>query len=98
MTPRLSRHERGYNSKWVRAREYFLADNPLCRLCWERNKVTPSTVVDHIKPHKGDQDKFWDESNWQALCKHCHDSHKQAQEKSGKLRGCDENGYPFGDW
>lgn len=32
-----------------------------------------ATVVDHIKPHRGDQRLFWDEDNWQALCKECHD-------------------------
>ena len=33
----------------------------------------PASVVDHIKPHKGDYDLFWDEANHQALCKRCHD-------------------------
>jgi 5-methylcytosine-specific restriction protein A len=30
-------------------------------------------VVDHIVPHRGREQLFWDESNWQALCKACHD-------------------------
>jgi 5-methylcytosine-specific restriction protein A len=30
-------------------------------------------VVDHIKPHKGDMTLFWDENNWQSLCKMHHD-------------------------
>jgi 5-methylcytosine-specific restriction protein A len=30
-------------------------------------------VVDHIIPHRGDQYLFWDQENWQALCKDCHD-------------------------
>ncbi|WP_456243258.1 HNH endonuclease [Thermacetogenium phaeum] len=33
-------------------------------------------------PHKGDRQLFWDESNWQALCKPCHDS-KTAREDGG---------------
>ena len=30
-------------------------------------------LLDHIIPHRGDQKLFWDEGNWQALCKACHD-------------------------
>lgn len=40
-----------------------------------------ATVVDHIIPHKGDQYLFWDRSNWQPLCKLCHDR-KTATEDS----------------
>ena len=54
-----------------------------------------ATVVDHIKPHKGDYDLFWDESNWQSLCKHCHDSHKQRLENGGVSVGCTSNGIPL---
>ncbi len=30
------------------------------------------TVVDHIKPHRGDRKLFWDRGNWQPLCEHHH--------------------------
>ena len=30
-------------------------------------------LLDHIIPHRGDQKLFWDEQNWQPLCKDCHD-------------------------
>ena len=36
--------------------------------------VTPAAVVDHVLPHRGDWSLFWDESNWQPLCKPCHDA------------------------
>jgi len=36
-------------------------------------KIVPATVVDHIIPHRGDQKLFWDQTNWEALCKECHD-------------------------
>ena len=39
-------------------------------------------VVDHIIPHKGDKVLFWDRSNWQPLCKTCHDT-KTAREDGG---------------
>jgi 5-methylcytosine-specific restriction protein A len=44
----------------------------------EEGRYVKATVVDHIKPHRGDQTLFWDRSNWQALCKQHHD------EKTGK--------------
>ena len=36
-------------------------------------KYVRATVVDHIVPHRGDQKLFWDQNNWQPLCKSCHD-------------------------
>ena len=65
--------ERGYGADWRKSRRRFLASNPLCAACLKRGVLTPATVVDHIVPHRGAQRLFWDESNWQALCKQCHD-------------------------
>ena len=64
---------RGYNARWWRARIDFLQKHPLCAECQREGKLTPATVVDHIIPHRGDQRLFWDEKNWQPLCKDCHD-------------------------
>ena len=64
---------RGYDARWRKARTAFLQRNPLCNECMKRGKITPATVVDHIIPHRGDRKLFWDESNWQPLCKCCHD-------------------------
>jgi len=65
--------QRGYDARWRKARKRFLAANPLCAECMKEGKVTAASVVDHIIPHKGDPVLFWDESNWQSLCKQCHD-------------------------
>lgn len=65
--------ERGYNSRWQKASKRFLAKHPVCVRCERIGKLTPATVVDHIKPHRGDKVLFWNESNWQPLCKKCHD-------------------------
>lgn len=61
----------------------------------KRGQVVAATIVDHVIPHRGDQQLFWDKSNWQSLCKHCHDSHKQRIEKSGRESGCDVSGIPI---
>lgn len=65
-----SAHQRGYNSRWQRARAAYLAAHPLCVECAKHGRVTPARVVDHVRPHRGDQALFWDERNWQALCDH----------------------------
>jgi len=66
--------QRGYGYKWQMARENFLQRHPLCVLCHAKGRLDPATVVDHIIPHKGDMTLFWRVTNWQALCKQCHDS------------------------
>ena len=75
-------HQRGYTIRWHRASKAYLARNPLCVRCMKRGEYTAATVTDHIKPHKGDRDLFWNEANWQALCKRCHDK-KTATEDGG---------------
>lgn len=56
--------ERGYNSQWQNASKRFLVKHPFCVGCERIGKLTPATVVDHIRPHRGDKILFWDESNW----------------------------------
>lgn len=76
---------RGYTSRWAKARAAYLRAHPLCECpdCQAGAKrITVATVVDHIKPHKGDRALFWDSSNWQAMSKACHDS-KTAREDGG---------------
>ncbi len=43
-----------------------------------------SPVVDHIRPHRGDADLFWDEDNLQSVSKEYHDRVKQSIEKRGR--------------
>ena len=40
-----------------------------------------AAVVDHIIPHRGDEKMFWDEANWQALCKRCHDKKTMTEDR-----------------
>jgi 5-methylcytosine-specific restriction protein A len=58
---------------WRAARKRYLTVHPLCAECERVGRFTVATVVDHVIPHKGHPDLFWNESNWQALCKPCHD-------------------------
>nr|WP_081327456.1 HNH endonuclease signature motif containing protein [Paenibacillus polymyxa] len=74
--------QRGYDHNWRQARLIFLQRNPLCIRCYEKGRLTPVTVVDHITPHKGDPELFWDKKNWQPLCETCHNI-KTATEDGG---------------
>ena len=65
-------HERGYDARWRKCRKMFLRESPLCKRCLESDMTTIANVVDHIIPHKGNYDLFWDEDNWQSLCESCH--------------------------
>ena len=70
---RPSAAKRGYNSKWRRLSKAYLHKHPMCVHCMQQGRYVPATVVDHIIPHRGNPTLMWDESNWQALCKPCHD-------------------------
>ena len=87
--------ERGYDSKWSKARKHYLRSHPLCVYCQRAGLVVPASVVDHIKPHKlkdsidsGDAELiararqlFWDSANWQSLCAPHHNSTKQREDR-----------------
>ncbi len=85
----------GYGRQWGKARAKYLAEHPYCVMCHELGKTVEAKIVDHIKPHRGDSYLFWNEGNWQALCKQCHDMHKQRKEKSGITVGCSTKGIPL---
>lgn len=77
-----TRTQRGYSNAWLRARKAYITAHPLCVECLKKGKLTPATDVDHIIPHKGDKNLFWNENNWQSLCHECH-SRKTATEDGG---------------
>jgi 5-methylcytosine-specific restriction protein A len=73
----LKRHYSGtpginYGRKWGKLRAAFLAEHPLCAHCEARFDLTPATEVDHITPHRGDRELFWNVRNLQGLCATCH--------------------------
>lgn len=72
--------------KWQRERRKFLESNPFCVKCYEEGHITMATVVDHIKPHRGDQKLFWDRSNWQPLCEHHHNVKTMTEDRFKEYR------------
>ena len=64
---------------WQRLRTQVLNRDPICKIC---NRY-PSTVADHIKPHRGIWQLFADlDGNLEGVCKPCHDR-KTASEDGG---------------
>lgn len=73
--------------RWRRLRRAILdRDGWACRhtgvLLKGRPPAPDSPVVDHIRPHRGDPDLFWDPANLQAVSKAWHDREKQRQERA----------------
>lgn len=64
--------------------DIFLRDIFTCQMdgCGLIEGNTSWLVCDHIKKPEGNERLFWDEDNLQTLCKSCHDTIKQSQEKS----------------
>ena len=77
---RQSSNDRGYDARWRKARLMYLKKFTLCAECLKQERIELATDVDHIKPHKGDYEMFWDQRNWQSLCHSCH-SRKTARER-----------------
>ncbi|SLN36704.1 HNH endonuclease [Aquimixticola soesokkakensis] len=71
-------------AKWQKLRWGVLQrDMFTCRTCGRLEADTSLLVADHITPHRGSEELFWDEQNLQCLCKRCHDTVKQREEKRG---------------
>lgn len=87
-----------YNTaRWRGLRKRKLIDEPLCRYCKQQGRITRATVVDHIKPHRGDESLIWDWGNLQSLCKPCHDSAAKMKDIHGVVPGVGVDGLPLDD-
>lgn len=100
MDERTARRRAGgwYKSKrWKSLRDAQLRKQPLCECRLHAGRTARAEVVDHKIAHRGDSALFFDATNLQSLAKQCHDSWKQALERSGKdeIRGGDETGQPL---
>ena len=77
-----SAQDRGYDAKWNRFAAAYRKSNPLCVMCEKVGVYTLAQCVDHIIPHKGNMELFWDTDNVQGLCTKCHTT-KTASEDGG---------------
>jgi 5-methylcytosine-specific restriction protein A len=87
--------KRMYNLKrWKDLRKLQLTEQPFCAMCETLGKLVPATVVDHVKPHRGDPELFF-HNQFQSLCKMHHDRNKQIEERSGVILGGKLDGVPI---
>jgi Restriction endonuclease len=84
-----------HTARWRKGRALFLAEHPLCEYCRRQGRTTAAAVVDHIKAHKGNEQLFFDVTNWQALCRDCHDRVKQGEEHGRLMPGAGLDGLPI---
>ena len=76
---RASSSDRGYGSKWRKARDEYLRLNPWCVECQDEGVQVAAIAVDHRVPCKPTTKEFWRRSNWQSLCRR-HHSRKTARQ------------------
>ena len=78
--------QRGYNTRWQKVSKLYLKEHPLCECdeCKKQNKLTTANVVHHVIPHHGNYELFWDQANWQAMNKRCHDRHTVIEKRKEK--------------
>ena len=75
--------KRTRGSVWMKARERWFRDNPLCIHCQAEGRVTQAEEVDHIVPLcMGGAD---DSTNYQSLCR-AHHAVKTAREAADRAR------------
>jgi len=66
------------SAAWRKLRAEVLADEPLCRVCASKRRITAASCVDHIDGNASNNAR----ENLQALCSRCH-SRKTAAENGG---------------
>lgn len=89
MRDRVSAIRKEYKTaRWQHLRWQVLQDALFtCARCGKAEANTARLVADHKEPHRGDPTLFWDRANLQCLCKTCHDSAKQAEERRMGMAG-----------
>ncbi len=94
-----TRHERGYDSRWVRYRDWWFRQEgaQLCGYqqpdarhhsssqCRAQGRVTLATVVDHSVPIQGKDDpRFFDPLEHESLCDPCHQTKRQRESQAAR--------------
>lgn len=80
--------------RWKRLRAWQLQRRPLCAMCEKIGCITAATIADHVTPHRGDTELFFDGRNLQSLCKTHHDGVKQSEERRGFSTEVAADGWP----
>ncbi len=94
-SPEAAEYRKLYKTRqWRHLRAGILDRAAVCCRCLDRGIVVAATVVNHIRPHRGDLDLFFDRDNLQAVCKPCHDGPIQKAEGRGYSTEIGADGWP----
>lgn len=70
-----------WTADWRAIAREQLRIEPLCRMCRAEGHITPAVICDHVIPHRGNVDAFWNNPR-QSLCAPHHSGQKQAEERA----------------
>lgn len=79
-----SRHDRGYDSTWVKRTEIYRKSHPFCAECHHFGRVELCDVIDHKIPVRDRPDLRLDPQNWWPLCHRCHNGIKAKMERAAR--------------
>ena len=68
--------------RYIKLRAAFIRMNPLCAECQRQRLTNLSEELDHIVPFTDAPQRFWDQTNWQALCRACHEQKTGLENRS----------------
>jgi len=74
-----------WTQRWRAIAKAQMNEHPLCIMCEAEGIIEPATICDHVIPHRGDVDLFWNGER-QSLCASHHSRAKQAEEASARRR------------
>jgi 5-methylcytosine-specific restriction protein A len=85
--------QRGYGHQHRKLREQLLAQEPLCRPCKIKGRVTVAAIADHIVPiAKGGT--IHDINNLQPVCSECHVDKSNVDRGNRVKRRISRDGWP----
>ena len=82
-----------WTSRWRKKAKAQIAAEPLCRRCKAKGLAIPATVANHVTPHKGDINLFWN-GPLESSCKPCHDGETHSEERRGFSNAIGDDGWP----
>jgi 5-methylcytosine-specific restriction protein A len=96
-SPEAQRYRLWYKTaRWQKLRRAHLKAHPLCQMCADMGRTTQAAIVDHVRPHRGDEGLFFDPTNLSSLCPPHHDGTKQRLERGRMQVGLSADGWPKG--
>ena len=82
-------------ARWRAVRHDQLTRHPLCAYHLQREQYVAATVCHHVNPADKEKAETFFRGPFESLCKGCHDSAGQKEDKGNGPIGCDVDGNPL---